>query len=36
MKDSFFRAEFAKAQREEWTLPEKRRAGARNLSPMIG
>ena len=36
MKDSFFRAEFAKSQREEWTLPEKRRARASSLSPMIG
>ncbi len=35
MKDSFFRNEFAKSLREEWTLPPKRAAENAKLLPMI-
>ena len=35
MKDSFFRAEMAKATREEWTLPPKRAAENRKFLPVL-
>ena len=35
MKDSFFRAEFDKALREEWTLPPKRAKENLKLLPMV-
>ena len=36
MKDTFFRNEFQKALREEWTLPPKRAAENAKLLPVIG
>ena len=36
MKDSFFRNEFDKSLREEWTLPPKRAAENAKLLPMLG
>ncbi len=36
MKDGFFRNEFAKSLREEWTLPPKRAAENAKLLPAIG
>jgi radical SAM superfamily enzyme YgiQ (UPF0313 family) len=35
MKTSFFQAEYAKALREEWTLPPKRQQEAAHLLPVI-
>ena len=35
MKDSFFRAEFDKGQREEWTLPPKRHKDNARLLPVL-
>ena len=35
MKDSFFRAEFEKGQREEWTLPPKRHKDNARLLPVL-
>jgi hypothetical protein len=35
MKDSFFRSEFDKALREEWTLPPKRAKENAKLLPVI-
>ena len=35
MKDSFFRNEFAKGLREEWTLPPKRQQENARLLPML-
>ena len=35
MKDAFFRAEFEKAQREEWTLPPKRHKDNARLLPVL-
>ncbi|HEX2444593.1 MAG TPA: hypothetical protein VHJ77_11665, partial [Vicinamibacterales bacterium] len=35
MKDTFFRSEFDKALREEWTLPAKRRAENAKFLPLL-
>jgi len=35
MKSSFFQAEFAKALREEWTLPPKRQRENLKLLPVL-
>ena len=35
MKDTFFRNEFAKGLREEWTLPPKRQQENARLLPML-
>jgi hypothetical protein len=35
MKDSFFRSEFDKALREEWTLPPKRQKDNARLLPVL-